>query len=82
MPFALCSVLPILQRLMDTAPAVLKRLMCLVYMDDVIYAPTFDEHLQRLDAVLYVIKTSGLTLKAEKCHFAYQELKSLSRVVS
>lgn len=68
---------------MDTVLAGLKWQMCLVYLDDVVvFAPTFEEHLQRIEAILQAIKSSGLTLKSEKCRFAYEELKFLGHVVN
>lgn len=83
MPFGLCSAPATFQRVMDTVLAGLKWQMCLVYLDDVVvFAPTFEEHLQRLEAVLQAIKSSGLTLKSEKCRFAYEELKFLGHVVN
>lgn len=75
MPFGLCSAPATFQRVMDTVLSGLKWQTCLVYLDDVIvFAPTFDEHLHRLQTVLEAIKASGLTLKPQKCHFAYEEL--------
>ena len=68
---------------MDTVLAGLKWQTCLVYLDDVVvFASSFDEHLRRLEAVLEAIKTSGLTLKPEKCRFAYEELLFLGHVIS
>lgn len=81
MLFRLCSAPTTFQRLMDTVLADLKWHTCLVYLDDVIvFTPSFEEHLRRLEAVLQTIKSSGLTLKADKCHFAYQELKFLGHL--
>lgn len=83
MPFGLCSAPATFQRLMDTVLADLKWQTCLVYLDDVVvFAPTFQEHLHRLELVLQAIRSSGLTLKNEKCHFAYTELKFLGHVVN
>ncbi|MBS2634167.1 RNA-directed DNA polymerase, partial [Salmonella enterica subsp. enterica serovar 1,4,[5],12:i:-] len=83
MPFGLCSAPATFQRVMDTALAGLKWQTCLVYLDDVVvFASNFDEHLRRLEAVLQAIKTSGLTLKPEKCRFAYEELLFLGHVIS
>lgn len=46
------------------------------------FSTSFEEHLNRLEAVLEAIRTAGLTLKPEKCHFAFKELKFLGHVVS
>lgn len=83
MPFGLCTAPATFQRVMDTVLAGLKWHTCLVYLDDVVvFARTFDEHLARLKSVLEAIRTSGLTLKPEKCRFAYEELKFLGHVVN
>lgn len=83
MPFGLCTAPATFQRVMDTVLAGLKWQTCLVYLDDVIvFAPSFEEHLSRLKVVLGAIKASGLTLKPEKCRFAYEQLKFLGHVVS
>lgn len=83
MPFGLCSAPATFQRVMDTVLAGLKWQTCLVYLDDVVvFSSNFDEHLRRLEAVLRVIKASGLTLKPEKCRFAYEELLFLGHVIS
>ncbi|KAK8774213.1 hypothetical protein V5799_011257 [Amblyomma americanum] len=83
MPFGLCSAPATFQRVMDTVLAGLKWQICLVYLDDVVvFASNFEEHLKRLKTVLDAIKSSGLTLKAEKCHFVYEELLFLGHIVS
>lgn len=55
----------------------------MVYLDYVIVSSaTFDEHLQRLQSVLRAIRSAGLTLKLEKCHFCFEKLQFLGHVVS
>ncbi|XP_037515543.1 uncharacterized protein LOC119391974 [Rhipicephalus sanguineus] len=71
------------QRLMDTVLAGLKWQICVVYLDDVVvFAANFSDHLKRLRTVLEAIKSSGLRLKPEKCHFAYEELHFLGHIIS
>lgn len=83
LPFGLCSAPATFQRMMDTVLSGLKWQTCLVYLDDVIvFSPTFDEHVKRLSAVLQAIRSAGLTLKREKCHFGFKELRFLGHVVS
>lgn len=83
LPFGLCSAPATFQRLMDTVLSGLKWQTCLVYLDDVIvFSATFDEHLRRLKTVFEAIRSAGLTLKPEKCHFGFQELQFLGHVVS
>ncbi|KAK8788355.1 hypothetical protein V5799_021870 [Amblyomma americanum] len=83
LPFGLCSAPATFQRMMDTVLSGLKWQSCLVYLDDVvIFSDTFDEHLKRLRAVFEAIRSAGLSLKPEKCHFAFHELKFLGHIVS
>lgn len=83
LPFGLCSAPATFQRMMDTVLAGLKWQTCLVYLDDVIvFSETFDQHLKRLRTVLDALRSADLTLKPEKCHFGYQQLKFLGHVVS
>uniref|UniRef100_A0A6G5AB96 Putative tick transposon n=1 Tax=Rhipicephalus microplus TaxID=6941 RepID=A0A6G5AB96_RHIMP len=83
LPFGLCSAPATFQRLMDTVLSGLKWQTCLVYLDDVIvFSKTFEEHLSRLLSVFRAIRSAGLTLKPEKCHFGFKELQFLGHVVS
>lgn len=83
LPFGLCSAPATFQRMMDTVLAGLKWQTCLVYLDDVVvFSRTFAEHLSRLRRVLEAIRTAQLTIKPEKCHLGFQELKFLGHVVS
>eukprot|EP00794_Sanderia_malayensis_P011438 gene11438-biopygen9117 len=55
---------------------------CLVYLDDIIvFAPTVEEHLKRLDVVLDRIETAGLTLKPAKCQWLGRLGKFLGHIV-
>ncbi|KAK8780235.1 hypothetical protein V5799_018426 [Amblyomma americanum] len=83
LPFGLCSAPATFQRMMDTVLTDLKWQSCLVYLDDVvIFSDTFEDHLKRLRAVFEAIRSAGLSLKSEKCHFAFRELKFLGHIVS
>lgn len=75
MRFGLCTEPVTFQRVGDTVLAGLKWHTCLVYIDDVAFAGSFDEHLARLESVLEAISTSGLALKHKKFRFAYEELR-------
>ena len=82
MPFGLCNAPATFQRLMDRVLAGLKWDQCLVYLDDiVVFGQTFDEHQERLRAVLSAIRKAGLTLKTSKCRFAFQVLAVLGHVI-
>lgn len=55
----------------------------LVYLDDIlVYAPTFPEHLQRLEIVFKRLRETGLKVKPEKCHFLQQKVIFLGHQVS
>lgn len=66
--------------MMDTVLIGLKWNTCLNYFDDVILV-TFEEHLKRLQAVLEAFCSANVTVKPEKCHFDYKELKFVGHVV-
>ena len=56
---------------------------CLIYLDDmIIFSSTFEEHLERLDAVFSRLKQHNLKLKPSKCEFLRSEVTYLGHVVS
>ncbi|PIK60334.1 hypothetical protein BSL78_02703 [Apostichopus japonicus] len=56
---------------------------CLVYLDDVIiFSQTFEEHLERLSAVLKRLTDFGLKLKPSKCNLLQNSVTYLGHVVS
>lgn len=46
------------------------------------FSTTFEDHLNRLRKVLEAVCSAGLSLKPEKCHFGFTELKFFGHVVS
>lgn len=81
MPLGLSNAPGTFQRMMDVMLAGLK--WSLVYLDDiVVFAPTFDENLVRLETVLRRIREAGLKLKLAKCRFLARQLPILGYVVS
>ena len=67
MPFGSKNAPATFQRLMDKVLRGLNWKQCLVYIDDIlVFGRTFDEHSQRLDAVLNRIGAAGLLLKPSK----------------
>jgi len=55
----------------------------LVYLDDVIiFSTSFEQHLQRLDAVLQRFLQAGLKLKPRKCQLFQERVHLLGHVVS
>ena len=58
-------------------------LQCLIYLDDVIvFSKTFDEHLDRLRAILQRLRENGLKSKPSKCQFLQTSVKYLGHVIS
>ncbi|GFY30381.1 hypothetical protein TNCV_4066311 [Trichonephila clavipes] len=42
----------------------------MVYMDDLITSPSFNEHIDHLNQVFTLLRDAELTLNKDKCHFA------------
>ena len=83
MPFGLCNAPASFQRLMERCMGELNLRDCLIYLDDVIiFSSTFEEHLERLDAVFSRLKQHNLKLKPSKCEFLKSEVTYLGHVVS
>jgi len=83
MPFGLTNAPATFQRLMQRVLAGMTMEQCLVYLDDIIvFAPTFNEHLRRLQEVLQRLSNAGLKVKVSKCQFAQREVRYLGHIVS
>ena len=83
MPFGLTNAPATFERLMETILAGLHWTTCLVYLDDVIvFADSFEQHLQRLDEVLTKLQEAGLKLSPKKCNFFQSSVKFLGHIVS
>ena len=56
---------------------------CLVYIDDIIViGKSFEEHLHHLQQILDRLKSAGLKIDPDKCHFLQQEANFLGHIVS
>ena len=52
---------------------------CLIYLDDIIiFSSTFDEHIERLQAVFERLQEHKLKLKASKCEFFKSRVGTLA----
>ena len=73
MPFGLTNAPATFQRVMEHCMGELHLTSCLVYLDDIIiYSKTYEEHLERLEAVFTKLKEAGLKLKSSKCRLFQQ----------
>ncbi|MEW8091524.1 MAG: reverse transcriptase family protein, partial [Candidatus Thiodiazotropha endolucinida] len=83
MPFGLCNAPATFQRLMERCMGDMNLRDCLIYLDDVIiFSATFEEHLNRLEAVFSRLKEHNLKLKASKCEFLQSKVTYLGHIVS
>ena len=83
MPFGLCNAPATFQRLMERCMGELNLRDCLIYLDDIIvFSSTFEEHLERLQAVFSRLELHNLKLKATKCEFFKSRVVYLGHVVS
>ena len=81
MPFGLTNAPATFQRLMEQTLADLTDTMA--YLDDIIiYSHTFEEHLERLEAVFCKLQEQGLKLKPAKCHMFRKKVNYLGHVIS
>ncbi|UYV71013.1 K02A2.6-like [Cordylochernes scorpioides] len=82
MPSGLCNAPATFERMMDTLLRGLKWSMCLCYLDDIIvFSPTFDEHVRRLELVLRCLSKAGLVLNPDKCLFGTKRISIFGHLV-
>ena len=80
--FGLCNAPATFARLMDRVLAGVPRQQCLVYLDDILaHGSSFETALGALRQVLERIRTAGLKLHPEKCHFMQREVTFLGHKV-
>ena len=83
MPFGATNAPATFQRLMESCLGDLNLNWCIIYLDDVVvYAPTVEEHLKRLEGVFQKLKDAGLKLKPSKCELFKKSISYLGHVVS
>ena len=83
MPFGLTNAPATFQRLMECCLGDLNFQTCLIYLDDeIVFARSFSEMLQRLEEVLQRLGEYGLRLKMSKYKLFQRKLTYLGHVVS
>ena len=83
MAFGLTNSPATFQRLMERCMGELNLKECLIFLDDIlVFSQTFEEHLERLEAVFSRLKEHGLKLKPSKCEFFKTKVNYLGHVVS
>jgi hypothetical protein len=82
-PFGLRNAPPAFQRFINKVLGDLKGRICEPYLDDIlVYAETFEEHVENVRLVLKRLKDKGIKLRPDKCVFAQREVRYLGRLVS
>lgn len=83
MPFGLKCAPAVFQRFMDRLLGSMRWQNALVYIDDVIlFSHSISEHAIHIDTLLKAATAVGLKFEPEKCHFGYDKLDLLGRVIS
>lgn len=83
MPFGLACAPATYQRLMQDCLGDLHMRICCCFIDDVIiFARTYEEHLERLQLVFDKIREANLKLSPTKCSFFKPKVKYVGHVVS
>ena len=55
---------------------------CLIYLDDIVISKTFEEHIEKRQAVFQPLHEHGLKLKPSKCELFRRHVVYLGHVVS
>ena len=81
--YGLCNAPASFQRLMDMVLNGLTWQICLVYLDDVVvFSPTFEDHMSRLQRVFDRFREARLKLKPSKCKLFQRQIRFLGHIVS
>ena len=83
MSFGLFNAPAAFERMIEIILSGLHWETCLLYIDDVIiFADSFEQHLERLSEVLSKLQTAGLKLSPKKCQLFKKQVCFLGHVVS
>ena len=82
-PFGLVNAPFAFSHLMSTVLAKLTPAICSAYLDDVsVYSPSFEKHVEDVNAVLNQLRKADLKLKPSKCEFAKSKIEFLGHVLT
>lgn len=83
LPYGLCNAPATFERVMEQVLKNLHWETCLIYLDDIlIFAQSFEEHVERVEEVLRRFRNAGLKLQPKKCHFFQKQVEYLGHVIS
>ena len=83
MPFGLCNAPATFQRLMQTSMHDMIFEVLLAYLDDLmVFAKTFEGHIDNLERVLKRLREIGVKLNPTKCCFFMPEVSFLGHIIS
>jgi hypothetical protein len=83
MPFGLTNAPPAFQKAMDVILSGLKWKQLLVYLDDIlVFAPTFQSMITRLETVFDRLIDANLKLRPDKCIFFTNTIRYLGHIIS
>lgn len=83
MSFALCNLPATFQSLMNRVFQPCLPKFVLVFFDDtLVYSPSWEQHMQRLETTFTLLQHSQLVAKKSKCEFGLQEVKYLGNILS
>ena len=82
-PFGLKNAPPAFQRYINLVLGDYKGSVCEPYLDDIlVYARTFEDHVENLRMVLKRLLARGIKLRAGKCVFCKEEVRYLGRIIT
>lgn len=83
MPFGLANSPATYQRLMEEMLGDLHLEICFIYLDDlIIFAKSYEEHLERLEMIFQRLRESGIKLSPKKCQLFRTKVKYVGHIVS
>lgn len=82
MPFGLTGAPATYQRLMQDVLGDLHLKICCIFIDDIVFSSTFEEHVERLKLVFDRIPAANLKLSPKKCSLFKRKVKYVGHVVS